>query len=278
MLMEPAISPDLTCVLDALGTCTRTLRYVKFIDVDFMEYPLFDTLSRCVNLETVSLFQCGNVGDFIDVDDQYSPAFCRLNTLEITKSFVPLVPILKILRYANRSLRTLIFSGLFPAEDAPQQFVDALAAHCTALVDLRVVINSTAIHTLIHSLDCWPWLQRLAIDDGRRVKHDFENVDHLLPVFGRRISPTLRSLDVRANWTVSPEALKAFLVNCRANIEQISLERCECISDEHIDQIVEHAQGALQYLDIARRSHMSDQGRACLQIGFARRSPRVKAV
>ncbi|CAI2180177.1 8594_t:CDS:2 [Funneliformis geosporum] len=250
---------NLTIVFKSLSTQTTNLTHLSFLSIDFHNMFPFDQLSQSKNLKELNITRCRNFGEFHSIDLN-TDSFTNLSDLRIILSSIPENVVRILLIGSGSSLRNLEF----------EQFgiIINILKYCSEnnpnLVNVLVYIDSKDIENLPKFLRSSTKLCNLELwdkntPDGRRFSELYylmrlvETVDlddEMFSEIGDSLPDSLVNLKINMKWNFSAKSLERFIKNCKAPLDSLGFEFCNCFDDEHFDVLVKNLKRPLKNLNI----------------------------
>ncbi|CAB5140005.1 hypothetical protein RhiirA5_417416 [Rhizophagus irregularis] len=253
-----SLALDLTIIFKSLNTQISTLSRINFISIDFHNKFPFDQLSKCENLLELNIKGCWNFGDInlIDLNYNYNnSSFKNLSDLQIIKSSIPEILIKILLIQSGKSLKNLKFEQTYLEEI----FIEILI-YCIEnnpnLVNVLIYIDSKEIQYLPKFLRSSTKLNKLEIWDKSMRRKEMELLeiinldDELFSDIGESLPIKLKDLTINMKWNFSIKSFENFIKNCKAPLDILSFEFCECFDNDYFDILIKNLKRSLKKLNI----------------------------
>jgi len=249
-----SLALDLTIVFKSLNTQLTTLSRISFISINFQNNFPLDQLSQCNNLKELSITRCWNFGEIRSIDLNFN-SFANLSNLKIILCSIPEELIKILLIQSGGSLRKLEFEQSYLGEiftETLKFFIE----NNPNLVNVLVYIDSKEIQYLPKFLRSSTKLCKLEIWDkntlrkGMRLVETINLEDELFADIGDSLPNKLNSLTINMKWNFSVKSFERFIKNCKAPLDFLGFEFCECIDNEYFDVLVKNLKRSLKEFNI----------------------------
>ncbi|RIA90681.1 hypothetical protein C1645_737691 [Glomus cerebriforme] len=215
--------------------CTSLLGLAKCVDLERLIFResfnlqkgLLDEFSRECNLPKLREFS-------------YELLFLDLDIEEVTYD------ISSMLKRTNRSLKCLTFNDSFRSVQSQLweistpyislQSIETITLYCQNLVLIDATITKTLSTPFLAVLSSCNRLQELVL----YLNNDVE-LEEYLPDIGKKLSKSLRILEISTLNDFSVESLNGLLSNCKARLSKFNLLYSRCFNDQHLDVVVKYA-------------------------------------
>ncbi|CAG8532703.1 2095_t:CDS:1 [Funneliformis mosseae] len=256
---DHSLSLDLTTVFKSLSTQTTTLTHLSFLSIDFHQKFLFNQLSQSKNLKALNITRCWNFGEVHSID-LTSDSFTRLSDLRIILSSIPENVIRILLTGSGSCLRNLEFEQFGIITDILKYCSDNNPNLVNVLVyiDPKEIVNLPKFlrsSTKLCNLELWD----KNTPDGRRFSELYylmrfvETIDldeEMFSEIGDSLPNSLVNLKINMKWNFSAKSLERFIKNCKAPLDSLGFEFCNCFDDEHFQVLVKNLKRPLKNLNI----------------------------
>lgn len=250
-----SLALDLTIIFNSLNTQISTLSRINFISIDFHNKFPFDQLSKCENLKELNIKGCWNFGEIDLIELNYNNSFKNLTDLQIIKSSIPEELIKILLIQSGKSLKNLKFEQTY-LEEIFTEILKYCIENNPNLVDVLIYIDSKEIHYLPKFLRSSTKLIKFEIWDKSMRRKEMELVetinldDELLADIGDSLPIKLKYLTINMKWNFSVKSFERFIKNCKAPLDILGFEFCECFDNEYFDILIKNLKRSLKKLNI----------------------------
>jgi hypothetical protein len=245
---------DLTIIFNSLYTQITTLTRINFISIDFHNKFPFDQLTKCENLLELNIKGCWNFGK-IELNYNNNNSFKNLNDLQIIKSSIPEELIKILLIQSGKSLKNLKFEQTYLEEIFTEILLYCIENNPN-LVDVLIYIDSKEIQYLPKFLRLSTKLNKLEIWDKSTRRKEMELVEtinleeDLFADIGESLPNKLKDLTINMKWNFTVKSFERFIKNCKAPLDILGFEFCECFDNEYFDILIKNLKRSLKKLNI----------------------------
>lgn len=254
-LQDLSLALDLTIVFKSLSTQSITLSQISFISINFHNNFPMEQLSKCNNLKELNITRCWNFGD-VHLIDLSCNSFRNLSDLRIVFSSIPAELVKILLIQSGKSLKSLEFEQ--KREIYPEIFTEILK-YCSEnnsnLIKAFIYIDPREVQYLPKFLRSTAKLCNLNLWDTnilnvREVGETIDLEEELFADIGESLPNSLKNLTINMKWKFESKSLERFIKNCKAPLEFLGFEFCECFDNEHFDVLVKNLKRTLRNLNI----------------------------
>ncbi|RIA90542.1 hypothetical protein C1645_849129 [Glomus cerebriforme] len=252
-----SLALDLTIVFKSLNTQSTTLTHLSFISINFYnDFPL-DQLSLCKNLKELNITRCWNFGE-IHLIDLYSTnnMFMNLSNLQIISNSIPEELIKILLIQSGKSLKDLEFEHSSNFGMMFNEILKYCIENNPNLVNVSIYIDSKEIQYLPKFLRSSTKLCRLELWDKNvqskgMIPVETINLDQeLFEDIGDSLPISLKILFINMKWNFNIKSFEGFIKNCKAPLDVLGFELCECFDNEYFDILIKNLKRPLKNLNI----------------------------
>ncbi|CAG8554447.1 7248_t:CDS:2 [Ambispora leptoticha] len=266
-------SQDLQRLFDALVLHSPFLKYIELCDINLSEqFMILDILSIHQQLEQIVFRNCSLL------DSNYYPrlsveAFSKLTVLEFRNTFVVKSVISILMLHAASSLRELVLVGSVSFDTI--EFLQDYGSNNPNIEKFEVYLSFDQLPSILHTINDDEEKDEEddnvydnendnsdECDDGEQERWDnYDNrngFDKFVSGLWQWLPSELRYLEINTTLEFSPMAIQSFLMETKAEIQILKFPISTCISDNHLEVIVDY--GFVEYLDISNARFVTKNG------------------
>ncbi|CAG8536463.1 9056_t:CDS:1 [Acaulospora morrowiae] len=238
--------------LGALRTQAKSLTTIHFEYCNFSHCESLEPLAACVNLENMRFIQC------IFLEERLHPLtnapFPNLKNLEFHCSFVDSSrywidtrDIASIIRNSSGSLEKLVLPKVGNSEELSLELIKSLRFG-KSIREIRLQIRNEETNDFMDFFNNNNRLEKLIF-----ICHGDLNVEDLLTQMNQRWPDTLSSLQIKGQWIITSEYLKAFLKDSNSCLKHLELHSSNHLTDDHVNVVLDY----LKEMKATKKSSLS---------------------
>ncbi|GBB86277.1 hypothetical protein RclHR1_01270023 [Rhizophagus clarus] len=249
-----SLALDLTIIFKSLNTQIITLSRLNFISIDFHNQFPFDQLTKCENLKELNIKGCWNFGEINLIDLNFN-SFKKLTDLQIIKSSIPEELIKILLIQSGKSLKNIKFEQSYLEENFTE-FLKYFIEYNPNLIQVMIYIDSKELQDLPKFLRLSKQLCKLELWDKNTRRKQMELIDminieeELFADIGDSLPNNLKDLTINMKWNFNIKSFERFIKNCKAPLEILGFEYCECFDNDYFDILIKNLKRSLKKLNV----------------------------
>ncbi|CAG8542382.1 17057_t:CDS:1 [Acaulospora colombiana] len=239
--------------LGALSTQAKSLTTIHFEYCNFSHCESLEPLTTCTNMENIRFIQC------IFLEEKLHPLanviFHNLKNLEFHCSFVDssrywidIRDIASIIRNSSSSLEKLILPKIGNSEELSVELMKSLR-FSRSIREIRLQIRNEETKDFMDFFNNNNRLEKLIF-----ICLGDLNVEGLLTQMNQRWPDTLSSLQIKGQWIITSEYLKAFLKDSKCCLKHLELHSSNHLTDDHVTVVLDY----LKEMRATRRSGLNN--------------------